>query len=55
MRPDVERTIAAHAAEQKGLITRDQLLQQARNIDLDGASAKSKDELADALADEAEL
>lgn len=41
--------------EQPGDITRDQLVQQARNIDLDGVSGKPKDELAARLEDKAEL
>lgn len=45
---------AEHLGEQPGDITREQLEQQARNIDLDGASSKTKDELATELKAEAE-
>jgi hemerythrin superfamily protein len=41
--------------EQPDDITRDQLVQQAKNVDLDGASSMSKDELAAELKDKAEL
>ena len=41
--------------EQPDDITREQLVLQARNLDLDAASGKSKAELADELKDQAEL
>ncbi|MGC4111122.1 MAG: hemerythrin domain-containing protein [Nocardioides sp.] len=53
-----ERFLAAraeHLGEQPDDMTKAQLEQQARNIDLEGASQKSKDELEQALEDEAEL
>lgn len=45
---------AEHLGEQPGDITRADLEQQARNIDLDGAGSKTKDELASELKAEAE-
>ena len=53
-----ERFATARAellGEQPDDITRDQLLQQARNIELDGASSKSKAELTADLKAEAEM
>jgi hemerythrin superfamily protein len=53
-----ERFLAAraeHLGDQPDDMTKAQLEQQARNIDLAGASQKSKDELKSALEDEAEL
>jgi hemerythrin superfamily protein len=45
---------AEHLGEQPGDMTKAELEQQARNIDLDGASSMSKSELEQELADEAE-
>jgi hypothetical protein len=53
-----ERFSAARAAligEQPDDMTREQLLQQARNVDLEGASGMGKDELQRELRREAEL
>jgi hemerythrin superfamily protein len=52
-----ERFIAArgkHIGDQPADITKDQLTQQASNIDLDAAFGMSKEQLKDTLADEAE-
>jgi hemerythrin superfamily protein len=48
-------TRAAHLGEQPADITKAELEQQAANIDLEGSAAKSKQELKEALEDEAEL
>lgn len=53
-----ERFLAArseHLGDQPDDMTRADLEQQARNLELDGATQKSKAELEDALGDEAEL
>jgi hemerythrin superfamily protein len=53
-----ERFLAAraeHLGDQPDDMTKSQLEQQASNIDLDGASSKSKDELKRELEDHAEL
>jgi hemerythrin superfamily protein len=53
-----ERFLAAraeHLGEQPDDMTKSQLEQQARNIDLEGRSSKSKDELKSELEDHAEL
>jgi len=46
---------AEHLGEQPGDMTKAELEQQARNIDLDGASTMSKDELKEELEEHADL
>jgi hemerythrin superfamily protein len=48
-------TRAEHLGDQPGDLTKDQLEQQAENIELSGASGKSKQELKDELEEQAEL
>jgi hemerythrin superfamily protein len=53
-----ERFLAAraeHLGDQPGDMTKEQLEQQAENIELSGASSKSKQELKDELEEQAEL
>lgn len=58
LRDLADRFAAARAhllGDQPDDVTREQLVQQARNVDLGGASTKTKDELAAELKDKAEL